>query len=518
VRETAGEARRRACPGGLADDLNGMADRERNSFGGRVRRYARVSGAMSTLAARLAGERYLGVKVDRERHSKQLREALGGLKGPLMKVAQILSTIPEALPPEYADELRHLQANAPPMGWPFVKRRMRTELGPDWQDKFADFGKEAAAAASLGQVHKATDHDGRLLACKLQYPDMQSAVEADLRQLRMVMGVFERYDKAISTKQVQHELADRLREELDYEREARAEQLYGEMLGGEETIHVPEVLPELSTKRLLTTTWLDGTPILDYKDAPLEQRNQLALTMFRAWYTPLYYYGVIHGDPHLGNYTVREDLSINLLDFGCIRIFPPTFIQGVIDLYRALQRDDRDLAVHAYETWGFRNLTNELVDVLNIWASFIYGPILDDRERTMGETNNGVYGRETAQQVHMKLREVGGVEVPREFVFMDRAALGLGSVFIHLKAEVNWYRLFNDLIEGFDLDDLKKRQKEMLGRHGFEVPLPAYERADVTTQDESLDPASPDPAGEGAASGESAKPARGKRRAAQASS
>jgi predicted unusual protein kinase regulating ubiquinone biosynthesis (AarF/ABC1/UbiB family) len=343
-------------------------------------------------------------------------------------------------------------------------------------------------------------------------------VEADLRQLRMVMGVFERYDKAISTKQVQHELADRLREELDYEREARAEQLYGEMLGGEETIHVPEVLPELSTKRLLTTTWLDGTPILDYKDAPLEQRNQLALTMFRAWYTPLYYYGVIHGDPHLGNYTVREDLSINLLDFGCIRIFPPTFIQGVIDLYRALQRDDRDLAVHAYETWGFRNLTNELVDVLNIWASFIYGPILDDRERTMGETNNGVYGRETAQQVHMKLREVGGVEVPREFVFMDRAALGLGSVFIHLKAEVNWYRLFNDLIEGFDLDDLKKRQKEMLGRHGFEVPLPAYERADVTTQDESLDPASPDPAGEGAASGESAKPARGKRRAAQASS
>ncbi|MEM8590032.1 MAG: AarF/ABC1/UbiB kinase family protein, partial [Pseudomonadota bacterium] len=123
-----------------------MADQEENSLGGRLRRYARVSGTMSGLAARLAGERYLGVKIDRDKHSRDLKDALGGLKGPLMKVAQILSTIPEALPKEYADELRHLQANAPPMGWPFVKRRMRAELGPDWESKLKDFSREAAAA------------------------------------------------------------------------------------------------------------------------------------------------------------------------------------------------------------------------------------------------------------------------------------------------------------------------------------------------------------------------------------
>ncbi|MEM7442049.1 MAG: AarF/ABC1/UbiB kinase family protein [Pseudomonadota bacterium] len=444
-----------------------MAEQEENSFGGRLRRYARVSGTMSGLAARLAGERYLGVKIDREKHSRDLKEALGGLKGPLMKVAQILSTIPEALPKEYADELRHLQANAPPMGWPFVKRRMRAELGPDWQSRLEDFSKEAAAAASLGQVHKAHGKDGELLACKLQYPDMQSAVEADLKQLKMVFGIFERYDKAISTKQIHAEISDRLREELDYEREARACQLYADMLADESNIHVPTVVPDLSTGRLLTSKWLDGQPILNFVDSPLEDRNQLALNMFRAWYVPLYYYGVIHGDPHLGNYTVRDDLSINLLDFGCIRVFPAPFVGGVIDLYHSLLNGDEDLAVHAYETWGFKNLTNELVETLNVWARFIYAPILDDRPRTMGETNNGVYGRETAETVHKRLREVGGVEVPREFVFMDRAALGLGSVFIHLKAEVNWYRLFNELIDGFDVDVLAQRQATKLAEYGF---------------------------------------------------
>lgn len=443
-----------------------MADlREENSLGGRVRRYARVSTSMSGLAARLAGEKYLGLKLERGKHAADLKSALGGLKGPLMKVAQILATIPEALPPEYADELRQLQANAPAMGWPFVKRRMAAELGRDWQSRFERFDREAAAAASLGQVHKAVDHDGRLLACKLQYPDMQSAVEADLKQLRLVFSVFESYDKAISTKQIHAEISERLREELDYEREARHTQLYADILAGEPDVHVPTVAPELSTKRLLTTTWLDGKPIMGFTKADIEIRNQLAYNMFRAWYVPLYYYGIIHGDPHLGNYTVRPDLGINLLDFGCVRVFPAPFVGGVISLYRALQRDDTELAVHAYETWGFRNLSKELIEVLNIWARFLYGPILEDRTRTIGETNNGVYGRETAQRVHLRLKDVGGVEVPREFVFMDRAALGLGSVFIHLAAEVNWYRLFNELIEDFDAEKLAARQAEMLHKH-----------------------------------------------------
>jgi len=447
-----------------------MADEE-NSFGGRLRRYARVSGAMGGLAARVAGERYLGLKVDREAHANELRAALGGLKGPLMKVAQMLATIPEAVPKEYAQELQQLQADAPSMGWPFVKRRMASELGQSWQGKFQSFEHEAAAAASLGQVHRAVGLDGRRLACKLQYPDMQSAVEADLKQLKLILGIFERYDKTVSTKQIHAEISERLREELDYSLEARHSQLYAEMLAKEPNVHVPEVVPELSTKRLLTTTWQDGKKILTFVEGSEEQRAQLALNMFRAWYVPLYYYGVIHGDPHLGNYSVRDDDSINLMDFGCVRVFPPSFVGGVIELYRALETNDRDRAVAAYKTWGFKNMTNELADVLNVWAGFLYGPILENKVRLIGEAKNGVYGRETAEQVHKELRRVGGIEVPREFVFMDRAALGLGSVFIHLKAKVNWHTLFNELIADFDQDTLARRQAAILTKHGLPLPV-----------------------------------------------
>jgi predicted unusual protein kinase regulating ubiquinone biosynthesis (AarF/ABC1/UbiB family) len=450
-----------------------MAARERteNTLGGRVRRYAQVSGAMGGLAARLAGSRYLGIEIDKSQHAEDLRQALGGLKGPLMKVAQLLSTIPEALPKEYAAELAQLQSAAPPMGRPFVRRRMASELGAGWRGRFADFELDAAAAASLGQVHRATSLDGQKLACKLQYPSIASAVEADLAQLKVVFALYRRYDRSINPEHVYHELADRLREELDYEREARHMRLYGHMLGAEAGVHVPEVLPELSTKRLLSMTWLDGRPLLDFKDAPLEQRNTIAYNMFRAWYVPFYDYAVIHGDPHLGNYTVRDDGSINLLDFGCIRVFPPSLVEGVIDLYWALVRGDQELAVHAYETWGFSDLRKEVIETLNLWAAFVYAPLMEDRPRLIEETNSGPFGRQVAFDVHRRLREIGPVTPPREFVLMDRAAIGLGAVFMHLQAEINWHRLFMELIEGFDTAVLAQRQAEAL--QDQDLPLPA---------------------------------------------
>ncbi|HET6521702.1 MAG TPA: AarF/ABC1/UbiB kinase family protein, partial [Geminicoccaceae bacterium] len=440
----------KAEPGG------GRAPRAENSLLGRARRYGQVGGTMGGLAVRLAGSRFLGIDLDRDRHAGELRAALGGLKGPLMKVAQLMATIPEALPKEYAAELAQLQSNAPPMGVPFVRRRMAAELGPGWRSRFKEFDTAAAAAASLGQVHRAVGHDGRRLACKLQYPNIESAVEADLNQLRVLFALYRRYDRSINPERIYEELAARLREELDYVREAKHIRLYGRMLAGEADVYVPEVVGELSTRRLLTMTWLDGRPLMESVDGPVGERNRLALNMFRAWYVPFYGSAVIHGDPHLGNYTVRPDMGVNLLDYGCLRIFHPRFVRGVIDLFYALQRGDRDLAVHAYESWGFTGLSGEVIDVLNWWAEFVYAPLLEDRPRRIQETNSGVYGREVAERVHRALREKGGVTPPREFVFMDRAAIGLGSVFLHLKAEINWHRLFMELIEGFDVAELER--------------------------------------------------------------
>lgn len=440
-----------------------------NTLGSRVRRYAQVGGAVGVQAARLAGARLLGRPLDGS-NAVELKEALGGLKGPLMKVAQLIATIPDALPAEYAAELAQLQSNAPPMGRPFVRRRMVAELGPDWARHFAEFPLEPSAAASLGQVHKVRLLDGRTAACKLQYPNMEAAVEADLAQLKLIFGLHARYDPTIDTSRIYEEISARLREELDYEQEARHLGLYAEMLAGEAQVHVPALVPELCTRRLLTMEWLDGKPLLTFKLASQEERNRLALRMFRAWYVPFYNYGVIHGDPHLGNYTVRDNLELNLLDFGCIRVFRPEFVKGVIDLYWAIERGDRELSIEAYRHWGFDRLDHATVDVLNEWAAFLYGPLLENRPRLIEESNSSRKGRRVVERVHQKLREVGGVTPPREFVFMDRAAIGLGAVFMHLSAEVNWHRLFMDLIADFDLDALRARQATALARHDLPDP------------------------------------------------
>jgi predicted unusual protein kinase regulating ubiquinone biosynthesis (AarF/ABC1/UbiB family) len=450
-----------------------MPDREKNRFSARAKRYAKVGANVGGVAARMAGARFFGVRLDRAANALALAAALGSLKGPIMKVAQLLATIPDALPPEYANELIKLQSQAPPMGWTFVKRRMSAELGPGWEKKFNSFEHQPAAAASLGQVHRARALSGAELACKLQYPDMQSAVEADLQQLQLLFAIRKRFDPAIDTSEIAVEIGARLREELDYVREAKHIALYRAVLEGQESIRVPQVWPELSTGRLLTMEWMTGRKLLEHKDAALAVRNRLATAMFTAWWFPFSRFGVIHGDPHLGNYTVFDDAKgkpagMNLLDYGCIRIFPPSFVGGVADLYRGLLQGDDDLVVHAYEVWGFKRLSRELIDALNIWARFIYGPLLDDRVRSIADgVKPSDYGRKEAFRVHQALKRLGPVTVPREFVFMDRAAIGLGAVFLHLAAELNFHRLFNEAIDNFSVAKVARRQSAALAEAGL---------------------------------------------------
>ena len=439
------------------------------SLTGRVKRYARVGTAIGGVAARAAGNRLFGGEADVAKEAARLRGVLGGLKGPVMKVAQILATVPDMLPAEYIAELRELQTNAPPMGAAFVRRRMAAELGPEWEKRFACFAPEAAAAASLGQVHRARGLDGQDLACKLQYPDMASVVDADLNQLKIAFALYRRYDRSLDPTEIHAELTARLREELDYRREARNMGLYARMLESEKAVHVPETAPALCTDRLLTMTWLEGAPLLTFTGTDVEMRNRVARNMFRTWYVPFYRFGVIHGDPHLGNYSVRPNGTVNLMDFGCIRVFPPRFVTGVIDLYKALRDNDEDLAVHAYRTWGFTSLKREAIDILNLWAKFLYGPLLEDRVQPIQDTGGAMYGAKVAAKVQRELRRIGGVKPPREFVIMDRAAVGLGSVFLHLRAEINWQRMFHDLIADYDESELAKRQRQAL--KAFAIPL-----------------------------------------------
>ncbi len=281
-------------------------DREANRFTARAGRYASVGANMGGVAARMAVARLFGGE-KAPSNAAALAQALGGLKGPIMKVAQLLATVPDLLPPEYAAELQKLQADAPPMGAAFVKRRMMAELGADWQKRFQSFDLKPAAAASLGQVHRAVSLDGAPLACKLQYPDMQSAVEADLKQLDIAFSLHRRMNSWLDTREIKKEIGARVREELDYEREAKHATLYANVLKDIDAVRVPEVQSDLSTKRLLTLSWLEGERILTFAEAPIEIRNRIAQAMFKAWWHPFSRAAVIHGDPHLGNYTVFSE-------------------------------------------------------------------------------------------------------------------------------------------------------------------------------------------------------------------
>src|SRR5229473_3561946 len=257
-----------------------MVDREKCRFSARAARYARVSANVGGVAARYAGRRLLGGEPDRAGDASALSSALGRLKGPLMKVAQLMATIPDLLPPEYA---------------------------------------------------------------------------AELQQLQWLLAIRRRLDPAIDTTEIGKEIGARVREELDYRREAKHVALYREMLADVAEVRVPNAWPALSTGRLLTLDWLEGHKLLVHKGASLEIRNRLATAMFNAWWLPFSRFGVIHGDPHLGNYTAFEEAGeprgINLLDYGCIRIFPPKFVGGVVDLYRGLRNGEEARVVHAYETW-----------------------------------------------------------------------------------------------------------------------------------------------------------------------
>lgn len=441
-------------------------DDERNSLTGRLVRHARIGLDVGTAAAKIAGGRLIGSS-DAAREGRLLVEALGGLKGPLMKVGQFLATIPDAIPAEWAAELQKLQAHAPAMGWAFVRRRMSAELGPAWASRFASFTHEPTHAASLGQVHEAVAPDGRRLAVKLQYPDMASAVEADLGQLSALFALMRRLRPQIDTREIAAEIGERIREELDYGRERRHMRLYGLIHADDAGVRTPEPVEELSTDRLLAMTWLDGRPLLAFKEAPQEIRNRIAAAMFRAWWHPFCRFGVIHGDPHLGNYAVFEEdgeaQGINLLDYGCVRLYPARFVEAVFEHYKGLLHEDRDRRVAAYEAWGFRGLSNELVDTLDIWARFLYGPLLTDRTRRIAEGVSAIeFGRKQAETVAEALRVHGPVTPPREFLFMDRAALGLGGVFIHLDAELNFHRLFEEAMDGFQRERLSERQSAAL--------------------------------------------------------
>jgi len=442
--------------------LNNILDKDK--FSKRANRYAQVTGQVGGILTRLGANKLLGLNIDKEKHANNLKKDLGKVKGPFMKIAQLLSMIPDALPQEYSKQLIELQSNAPSMGDLFVKRRMRNELGENWEKNFLDFNTKATYAASLGQVHKAKLRNGNLVACKLQYPDMLSAVNADLNQFKIILNLFEKYNKVIKTKKIFTEIRDRLLEEINYENEIKNLKTFQRIFKSDKYVNIPEVHKNYSTKRLITMSWHNGYSLNEIIKLSKNKRDiseKIATNIFNAWYKPFYKFCVIHGDPHFGNYTFKKNGDINLFDFGCVRFFPLKFVKGVLDLYYALEKKDEDLAIEAYKTWGFKKINKKLIKVLNLWANYIYGPLLEDKKRFIQGENKKGYGFDIAGNVYKELKQIGGVEPPKEFVFMDRAAIGMGSLFMKLNVKINWHNLFRNLTKEFNEKLVLKNRKNI---------------------------------------------------------
>tara|TARA_Y100001970_G_scaffold284382_1_gene401621 strand:+ start:176 stop:1477 length:1302 start_codon:yes stop_codon:yes gene_type:complete len=427
-----------------------------------TKRILKVGSNVGGFLAKTATKSFLGIS--NKNIPLELTDLLGNLKGPIMKVAQILATIPDALPKEYAEQLSKLQAEAPSMNWLFVKRRMYKELGNNWINNFHSFEKVANKAASLGQVHKAIlKKNKKVVACKLQYPDMESAIKADLKQLKLILKIYKQIDSSIITEDIYDELQERLIEEVDYNKEANHMNYYKKIFLNNNLIKIPDTVDELSSSKLITMSWLEGKPLNDFYKNSSKIKNNIAINLFHAWYVPFYKYGIIHGDPHPGNYTIADNgKTLNLLDYGCIRVFRSEFVEAVIKLYHALKNKNNALAAEAYKSWGFTKLNNELIETLNIWAFYLYGPLLENKIRKIQNHNTSTYGKELLGEVRKKLKKFGGVKPPREFVLVDRAAIGLGSVFMHLNAEINWHEEFEKLIKNFDKNKLQMKQKSII--------------------------------------------------------
>ena len=443
--------------------MNNILDKDK--FSKRASRYIQLTGQVGGLLTKLGANRFLGVNIDKDKHALNLKKDLGEIKGPFMKIAQFISMIPDALPIEYSNQLIQLQSHAPSMGELFVKRRMENELGENWKNFFLDFNTSASYAASLGQVHKAKLKNGDLVACKLQYPDMQSAVNVDLNQFRIILNLFEKYNKAIKTKKIFLEIKDRLVEEIDYENEINNIKIFKKIFEFNKSVNIPKIYRNCSTKRLITMSWLEGLSLdemLRYSKNKKNLSERIATNIFNTWYMPFYKFCVIHGDPHFGNYSFKKNGDINLFDFGCVRFFPIKFVKAVLNLYYALEKKDEDLMVEAYKTWGFKKINKKLIKVLNLWASYIYGPLLEDKKRLIqGEKKKG-YGFDIVNNVYKELRKIGGVEPPKEFVFMDRAAIGMGSLFMKLDVKLNWHNLFKNLIKDFDESRILKERNKII--------------------------------------------------------
>jgi predicted unusual protein kinase regulating ubiquinone biosynthesis (AarF/ABC1/UbiB family) len=405
------------------------------------------------------------------RTAAQITETLGHMKGAMMKLGQMASYLDSGMPPHVREALAQLQADAPPMSGELAAGVVESELGHHPDQLFLEWDPVPIASASIGQVHRAITADGRAVAVKVQYPGIDEAIESDLGSADLVFGGLGAMFPGLEPGPIVEEIRARIIEELDYELEARNQQLFVDRYAGHPYIHVPEVLHDLSSRRVLTTELAEGVRFEELLTWSQEEKDLAAETIFRFVFRSLYRFRAFNGDPHPGNYLFRPGGHVVFLDYGLVKRFTPDEVDQFSSLVRSMVLH-RDVASfrRSIEEIGLLKPGEPFSDeLIEEYFSHFYEWVLDDHEATMTVE----YASESIRRIFDSSGPYGEImkaaNIPPSFVIIQRINLGLAALMGELGATRNWRKIAEELwpfVDGPPSTLMGEREHAWVSRKG----------------------------------------------------
>jgi len=425
---------------------------------GRIRRTAEVGSVVGTQGARYAGTRAANLArskvaadeaLDR-RHleaAERMVQTLGRMKGAAMKIGQLASFIDtEFLPPEYRElyqeHLATLRTSAPPMPW----KKVRSVLDQEWEEPveelFEHFDEEAAAAASIGQVHRATLPDGRRVAVKVQYPGVADAIRGDLQNAGLILRMAKALAPGLDAKAAAEELKERVLEELDYELEAQNQRAFARGYRDHPFIYVPDVVTRLSTTRALVTEWVDGVGFEEVKQLPREERDRFGEIVFRFCFGSIYHLQHFNADAHPGNYILMPDGKVAFLDFGMTKHLDQDQIElEIVALEAVIDQDPEELRVALHDLGFLNNPQKVDAELLMEHVKVVGGWYMEDREVTVDSRRVMEAIAAVSDPRSSFYRLMRRENLPANELMGRRMESGVLAVLGQLGATRNWYRI-----------------------------------------------------------------------------
>jgi predicted unusual protein kinase regulating ubiquinone biosynthesis (AarF/ABC1/UbiB family) len=382
------------------------------------------------------------------RTAEDVTRTMGDMKGAVMKFGQILSLMSGVLPDEMMAELASLQSDAPPMAYELVEDVFEEEFGKSPQHLFRRFEREPFAAASIGQVHRAQLHDGTPVAVKVQYPGVREAIEHDLANVGVLVGLAGALSSGLDAGPIVRDLKEGIRGELDYQREAASQRRFGERFEGHAFVRVPRVYDELTTSRVLVQEHMRGRPFGAALELDQAARDRIGEIIFRYCFGSIYRFRLFNGDPHPGNYLLLDDGSVAFVDYGCVAEFSEEAIAGFRRVIRALTADDREAWRSAITDMGILRpeapfSTEELFEHMH----WYWKPILEPEVTFTPELAAEMVRRNT-QSTGQGGRINQHCNVPEGMVFLTRINFGLAGLLASVRAHGPWRAIVAEYIDG----------------------------------------------------------------------